>query len=86
MAATSSNELGALIKEKLDAFASKIEDEREQIIWERRLTEADPASLAVLGEQFGVSKERVRQLEVRALKKLRKLLDGDEAAMMLAAA
>lgn len=44
---------------------------REQtIIRERRLRE-DGATLEELGQQLGVSKERVRQLEHRALMKLR---------------
>ena len=49
--------------------------EREQtIIHRRRLTE-DGATLEELGKVLGVSKERVRQLEHRALGKLRKSLE-----------
>ncbi len=40
---------------------------------ERRLTE-EGATLESLGEKLGISKERVRQIENRALQKLRSAL------------
>ena len=58
---------------------------REREIVQARFLQEDPPALQVLGEHYGISRERVRQLEARALQKLRKLLDGDEAATMLAA-
>lgn len=45
-------------------------DERERAIWDLRLATDTPVRLEDLGEQFGVSKERVRQLEVRIKKRL----------------
>ena len=46
-------------------------NERElRIIRERRLRD-DGATLEALGETLGISKERVRQIENRALEKLR---------------
>jgi RNA polymerase sigma-32 factor len=45
-------------------------DERERAIWDLRLATDDPVRLEDLGDQFGVSKERVRQLEVRIKKRL----------------
>ena len=48
--------------------------ERElKILSERRLND-DSATLESLGDRFGISKERVRQIENRALEKLRKVL------------
>jgi RNA polymerase primary sigma factor len=38
-----------------------------------------PRTLAETGEQFGLSRERIRQLEQRALVKLRALLEADTA-------
>lgn len=45
--------------------------EREQAIVEARLLREDKATLAELAETFGVSLERVRQIESAALKKLK---------------
>lgn len=76
-------ELGSLVKEQLDAFARSLVDERERIIWQQRLTAAEPRSLAEIGEQFGVSKERIRQVEARIRKRLKEHLTaamGDEIA------
>jgi len=48
--------------------------EREQhIIRERRLKD-DPATLEDLSKEYGVSRERVRQIEVRAFEKLQKAM------------
>lgn len=48
---------------------------RERLIVERRFMEEDPTSLAELGRNLGFSRERARQLEVRAVIKLRKALE-----------
>ena len=46
--------------------------ERERtILTERRLKES-PATLENLSQSFGISRERVRQIEVRAFEKLQK--------------
>lgn len=45
--------------------------ERERAIVEARLLREDKATLAELAEQFGISLERVRQIESAALKKLK---------------
>lgn len=46
-------------------------DERERAIWDKRLQSEDPVRLEDLGDEFGVSKERVRQLEVRIKARLK---------------
>jgi RNA polymerase sigma-32 factor len=49
--------------------------ERElRIVKARRLTEGDGATLEALGASLGISKERVRQIEARALEKLKTAL------------
>ena len=47
---------------------------RERRIIEARAMAEEPVTLASLGQQMGVSKERVRQLEARAHEKLREEL------------
>ena len=61
-------------------------DSRERYIIERRVLDEQPVTFKDLGEHFGVSRERARQLELRAKEKLRGILekslgtlDGDEA-------
>jgi len=45
-------------------------NERERRIFEARRLAEDPATLEDLSEEFGVSRERIRQIEVRAFEKL----------------
>ena len=77
------NELGAIVKEKLAVFAATLTDPREQQIWKRRMIAPEPVSLSDLGDEFGVSKERIRQVEARIKKRLKQWLEeelGEEIA------
>jgi RNA polymerase sigma-32 factor len=56
------------------ASALSLLDERERFIVEQRLMSDDPASLQDLGSRFGFSRERARQIEIRARGKLRAAL------------
>jgi RNA polymerase sigma-32 factor len=57
----------------------KILDARERAIIRARHMRQRPATLAFLGKKFGISRERVRQLELRAKAKLRQYVDLDGA-------
>ncbi|MEO1328803.1 MAG: RNA polymerase factor sigma-32 [Pseudomonadota bacterium] len=50
-------------------------DRERLIIRERKLIDT-PRTLEALGQELGLSKERVRQLEAQALKKMRNALEG----------
>ena len=52
-------------------------DTRERAIIRARHLRQRPATLACLGKKFGISRERVRQLELRAKAKLRQYVDID---------
>jgi RNA polymerase sigma-32 factor len=56
----------------------KVLDPRERAIIRARHMRQRPATLASLGRKFGISRERVRQLELRAKAKLRAFCDGEE--------
>ncbi len=75
-------ELMALFQEKLEAFAATLE-EKERAILERRLLAEKPETLQEIGESFGISRERIRQLENRVIRKLKDYLSQfDEFADM----
>ena len=58
-------------------IAFEVLDARSQEIIRARWMSDDKSSLATLAESFGVSIERVRQIEQAALKKLRRLASGE---------
>ena len=61
-------------RKELLSIALKDLDERERrIITHRRLVD-DPMTLDELSKKFGISRERVRQVEVKAFEKLRKVV------------
>ena len=62
-------QLRRVFLEKVHAFAEDC-DEREQRIIDERLLAEEPRTLQELGQDFGVSRERVRQLEARLLDRL----------------
>ena len=47
--------------------------EREILILRFGLNDEEPQTLEVIGKQFGVTRERIRQIEVRTIAKLRKV-------------
>ena len=56
-------------------------NERERRIFEARRLADDPITLEDLAAEFGVSRERVRQIEVRAFEKVQKAVKNRMAAM-----
>jgi len=54
------------------AGALSVLNERERRIFEARRLSEDPITLEELAAEFGVSRERVRQIEVRAFEKVQK--------------
>ncbi len=65
-----------LIGGALDRFGESL-DEREQLIWHSRLRSHSPMSLSELGQEFGVSKQRVAQVEGRLKRRLKaSLIEG----------
>jgi RNA polymerase sigma-32 factor len=56
-------------------------NERERRIFEARRLADEPITLEELAEEFGVSRERVRQIEVRAFEKVQNAVKNRVAAM-----
>ena len=68
-------ELQGLLKEKLGAFRETLAGkDKELAIFDERLVADEPLTLQELGDRFGISRERVRQLEQRLTGKLRDYL------------
>ena len=65
------------LTDRLDSALGAL-DRRERYIVEQRIMGDDEMSLAELGRRLGVSRERARQIEARAKRKLRKRLVGLE--------
>jgi RNA polymerase sigma-32 factor len=68
-----SYQLQEMLREHLDVFKSTLAG-KDLLIFERRMIADEPITLQELGETFGVSRERVRQLEARLAGKLRAFL------------
>ncbi|MBA4392683.1 MAG: RNA polymerase subunit sigma-70 [Desulfobacca sp.] len=69
-------ELKNILKTKLDNFRKGL-SKRESVIFDKRLLAEDPLTLQDLGLQFGVSRERIRQLEEKVLKKVKAYLEKE---------
>ena len=66
-------------RELLSSAMHVLNDREKHILAERRLKE-NPTTLEDLSAQYGISRERVRQIEVRAFEKLQKEIRSREAA------
>ena len=55
----------------LNAALKSLSERERHIIEERRLKD-NPATLQDLSAEYGISRERIRQIEVRAFEKLQK--------------
>jgi RNA polymerase sigma-32 factor len=70
------SEFHQLLRDKLEAFAQTLKGREETIFRERWLTDS-PLTLQQIGDRYGVSRERARQLEKRMLTRLRKFLEQE---------
>jgi len=62
-------------------FATLNANEQEILALRFGLDDRDPQTLDTIGRQFGVTRERIRQIEAKSLDKLRQLLADDEAGL-----
>ncbi|MFO8057755.1 MAG: RNA polymerase factor sigma-32 [bacterium] len=69
-----------IIKHKLTSFRKALEDpehEKEAFIFDNRLMSEEPLTLQEVGEEFGISRERVRQLEARLVNRIKEHLKSE---------
>ena len=66
-------------REMLAAAMETLNEREMHILTERRLKD-EPATLEDLSQEYGISRERVRQIEVRAFEKLQKAMKAEMRA------
>ena len=71
-----------LRKHYLSNAMEKLSDRERLIIYRRKLIES-PETLSEIGKILGITRERVRQLEARALRKLRTFLSEEKVIGMM---
>ena len=71
---------GREIKERMSDILDELDkslNEKEQMILQTRLLSDEPRTLQDIADIFGISRERVRQIEVNLLKKMKKYLENE---------
>jgi RNA polymerase sigma-32 factor len=66
------------VRDRMVELLAKLRDslnDKEQVILAARLLSDEPLTLQDIADQFGISRERVRQIEANLLKKMKKYLE-----------
>ncbi len=63
-------EFGSLLREKLQAFGQTLKG-RDREIFELRTMAEEPLTLQEIGDRFGITRERARQIERRMMDRLK---------------
>jgi RNA polymerase sigma-32 factor len=66
-------EVSGLLREHLESILSDLNEKERDILQQRLLTDT-PLTLREIGEKYGITRERVRQIESRLLDKIKKRL------------
>ncbi|MBM7114035.1 sigma-70 family RNA polymerase sigma factor [Archangium primigenium] len=66
-------ELRVLFREKLQEFAKSLEG-KERYIFDHRLISDEPLTLQDIGDKYGVSRERARQIEAALINRMREYM------------
>jgi RNA polymerase sigma-32 factor len=75
-------EAKAILHDKLMFFGEQLKG-KEAAIFDKRLLSENPATLQEIGDKFGISRERVRQVELRLKDKLKAYLEEEIADIEL---
>jgi RNA polymerase sigma-32 factor len=68
--AVSAAEFRKLVSEHIREFGATLKD-KDRVIFDHRLLADDPLTLQEIGDRYGISRERVRQIESRVKRKLK---------------
>ena len=75
-AVVAGKEVKVKLSELIDALKFDL-NEKERMILEKRLLTDEPLTLQNIADKFGISRERVRQIEVNLLKKMKKYFEAE---------
>ena len=70
-------EFFAIASERMKEFRATLRNEKDIAVFDERLMSEEPLTLQEIGVRFGVSRERVRQIEARLLTRLRTYLEEE---------
>jgi RNA polymerase sigma-32 factor len=70
------SEFQLMLRDKLAAFGAELEG-RDRTIFERRWLSEEPMTLQQIGDEYGISRERARQIEKRLMDRLRSYLERE---------
>ena len=70
------DELKTILKDKLNQFGATLVD-REKLIFEQRLVAETPLTLQEIGDKYGISRERARQIEANVTRRLKAYLEKE---------
>ena len=68
--------MGAILHEKLASFKNNL-NERERDILENRVFSDTPTTLQDIGKRYGISRERVRQIEQNMIKRMKSYFERE---------
>lgn len=74
--AVARNQLLSLLHDRLPDFEKTLNDKEQRLLKERLLAE-EPKTLQEVADQYGLTRERARQIEVKVIQKLREFLKPD---------
>lgn len=69
-------EINALLEEKLKEFKKTLKN-KELYLFEHRILAENPLTLQEIGDTYGITRERVRQIEEKLLRKIRTYLEQE---------
>jgi RNA polymerase sigma-32 factor len=69
-------EMQALVNKKLKEFKKTLKN-KELYLYEKRLLSENPATLQEIGDNYGITRERARQIEEKLLRKIKNYLEQE---------
>ena len=79
------NQLKTILADHISDFVKTL-NEKERMVFQERLMNEDPKTLQEVADQFGITRERTRQIETRVIEKLRQFMSSHIDGIQITAA